>query len=98
VLDPSDRDPGKGHSSAVPFVTTKRVVGFVVLILAATLFMPIPLGNIIPGALIMLIALAYLEEDGILLCIALSASFGSLAITIVEAWATLRGADFLFRL
>jgi hypothetical protein len=81
-----------------PFMATKRVVGFVVLILAATLFMPIPLSNIIPGALIMLIALAYLEEDGVLLCIALSASFGSLAITIMEAWATLRGADFLLRL
>jgi hypothetical protein len=75
-----------------PFMTTKRIVGFVVLILAATLFMPIPLSNIIPGALIMLIALAYLEEGGILLCIALS------AITILEAWATIRGADFLFLL
>jgi hypothetical protein len=80
-----------------PFVATKRVVGFVVLILAATLFMPIPLSNIIPGALTMLIAFAYLEEDGILLCIALSASLGSLAITIVEVWASLRGADFLLR-
>jgi hypothetical protein len=81
-----------------PFMATKRVVGLIVLLLAATLFIPIPLSNIIPGALVMLAAFAYLEEDGILLCIALSVSIGSLAITAVEVWATLRGADFLFRL
>ena len=81
-----------------PFMATKRVVGLIVLLLAATLFIPIPLSNIIPGALVMLAAFAYLEEDGILLCIALSISLGSLAITAVEVWATLRGADFLLRL
>ena len=82
----------------MPFMATKRVVGLIVLLLAATLFIPIPLSNIIPGALVMLAAFAYLEEDGILLCIAVSVSIGSLAITAVEIWATLRGADFLFRL
>ena len=79
-------------------MATKRVVGLIVLLLAATLFIPIPLSNIIPGVLVMLAAFAYLEEDGILLCIALSISLGSLAITAVEVWATLRGADFLLRL
>jgi hypothetical protein len=81
-----------------PFIATKRVVGLIVLMLATTIFMPIPLSNIIPGAMTMLVAFAYLEEDGVLLCIALSASFGSLAITVVEIWATLRGADFLLGL
>ena len=81
-----------------PFMATKRIVGLTVLLLAATLFIPIPLSNIIPGALVMLAAFAYLEEDGILLCIALSISLGSLAITAVEVWATLREADFLLRL
>jgi hypothetical protein len=81
-----------------PFVATKRLIGFVVVILAITLFMPIPLSNIIPGALTMLVAFAYLEEDGLLLCIALGASIGSLAITTAEAWATLRETEFLLRL
>ncbi len=81
-----------------PFRTTKRVVGFSLLLLAATLFMPIPLSNIIPGVLTMLVALAYLEEDGILLFIALVASLVSLAITGAEVWGTIRGADFLLRL
>jgi hypothetical protein len=81
-----------------PFVVTKRIVGVVVLMLAITLFLPVPLTNIIPGLLIMLIAVAYLEEDGILLSIALCAAMPSLAITWVEGWTALRGANFLFRL
>jgi hypothetical protein len=60
--------------------------------------MPIPLSSIIPGALTMLVALAYLEEDGALLCIALVASLVSLAITGAEVWGSLLGADFLLRL
>jgi hypothetical protein len=81
-----------------PFVATKRVVGLIVLLLAATLFVPIPLSNIIPGALVMLAAFAYVEEDGILLCIALGISLGSLAITAVEVWAILKEAGFLLGL
>lgn len=81
-----------------PFVVTKRIVGIVVLMLAITLFLPVPLTNIIPGLLIILIAVAYLEEDGILLSIALCAAVPSLAITWIEGWTALRGANFLFRL
>ena len=81
-----------------PFVVTKRVVGIIVLMLAVTLFLPVPFSNIIPGLLIMLIAVAYLEEDGVLLSIALCAAVPSLAITWVEGWAVLQGADFLFRM
>ncbi len=81
-----------------PFVVTKRIVGVIVLLLAITLFMPVPLSNVIPGALIMLIAVAYLEEDGILLGIALCAAAPSVAITWAEGWAALQGAGFLFRL
>lgn len=81
-----------------PFAATKRVVGSIVLMLAATLLLPVPLSNIIPGLLIMLIAVAYLEEDGILLSVALCAAVPSLAITWTAGWAVLRGADFLLRL
>ncbi len=81
-----------------PFVATKRLVGLIVVLLAVTIFMPIPLSNIIPGALTMLVAFAYLEEDGILLCIVLLASVGSLFITGAEGWAAIRGANFLLRI
>lgn len=55
-----------------PHETTKRVVGIVVVILNATLvFTPVPLSNVVPAMLIALIALAYLQEDGLLLSFAL---------------------------
>lgn len=80
-----------------PFVVTKRIVGVIVLLLGVTLFLPVPFSNIIPGLVIMLIAVAYLEEDGVLLSIALCTAVPSLAITWAAGWAALQGADFLFR-
>ncbi len=80
-----------------PFVATKRLVGLIVMMLAATLFIPIPLSNVLPGALTMLIALAYLEKDGVLLCAALSASVGSLVITVGASWAGIEGLGFMVR-
>ncbi|MGA7882240.1 MAG: exopolysaccharide biosynthesis protein [Terrimicrobiaceae bacterium] len=50
-----------------PFQATKRLVGFIVLLLAATLIWPLPLSHIIPALVIMLISFAYLEEDVFLL-------------------------------
>ena len=53
---------------ATPFEATKRGVGGVVLLLSASLLAPVPLSNVPPALAIMLIAFAYLEEDGVLLC------------------------------
>ena len=81
-----------------PFEATKRVVGGVILLLSLTLIAPIPLGHIIPSLPIMLVALAYLEEDGVMLCVALAAAFLSLVITAATVWATVEGIEFLDRL
>jgi hypothetical protein len=43
----------------------------VVLLTARLLLNPIPLSNVVPAVLIALIALAYLEEDGLLLTVGL---------------------------
>lgn len=83
---------------ATPFEATKMAVGLVVLLLAATLLAPIPFSNIIPGLVIVLLSFAYIEEDGIALCIALVAALVSLAIVAATVWAALRGIDFLDRL
>jgi len=67
----------KGHPPRwhTPLQATKRLVGAVVVILSATLvFSPIPLSNVLPALVIVLISLAYLEEDGLLLLIALLAA------------------------
>jgi hypothetical protein len=58
-----------------PAEGTKRVVGGIVLLLSAGLLAPVPLSNVPPALAIMLIAFAYLEEDGLLLCGALVIAF-----------------------
>jgi hypothetical protein len=79
----------------MPYRITQRLAGGVVLLLAVSLFLPVPLSNVIPGALTMVVALAYLEEDGVLLSAALGLAF---AVTAVEGWAVLKGANFLLHL
>jgi hypothetical protein len=77
-----------------PFEATKRLVGTVVAILSATLvFIPIPLSNVGPALVIAMISLAYLEEDGILLSIALLAAIIVLMIVLAALWGMVLGAD-----
>jgi hypothetical protein len=78
-----------------PFEATKRVVGVVVLALAPTLIWPFPFSHIIPALVVMLLALAFLEEDGVLLCLALVAALLSLLITGATVWASIRATDWL---
>jgi hypothetical protein len=81
-----------------PFEATKRFVGLVVLLLAVTMFSPFPFSHIIPALVVMLISFAYLEEDGVLLCISLAAALVSLAITSATVWAAVRATGLLERL
>jgi hypothetical protein len=70
----------------MPFEVAKRAVGPVVLLLGLLLLAPIPLSNVPPALAIALLAIAYLEEDGILLCIALTASALLLAVAAGAVW------------
>lgn len=78
-----------------PFALTRRVVGAVIMLLGVTLIAPIPFSQVMPALIIMLVALAYLEEDGVALAIALGIAVASLAITAAAAWGTVAGIDFL---
>lgn len=51
-----------------------RLVGLVVFLLAFSAGWPFPLINVIPGMVVVLIAVAYLQEDGLLLAIAMAAA------------------------
>ena len=82
-----------------PLEATKRLVGAVVLILDTTVvFAPIPLGGAVPALVIALIALAYLEEDGFLLAIALLAAAVVLTVAVAAVWETVLGAEWISRL
>jgi hypothetical protein len=82
-----------------PLETTKRLVGAVVMILSATLvFIPIPLSNVIPALVIALISLAYIEEDGVLLSIALLAAAIVLTLVAGAIWEMLTGAKWIIDL
>jgi len=48
----------------LPHALTGRLVGAFVFALAMSAMWPLPLVNVIPGVVIVLIAVAYLQEDG----------------------------------
>ncbi len=81
-----------------PFEATKRVVGCVILLLGVSLLAPIPLSNVPPALLIVLIAFAYLEEDGALLCAALVAALLLFAVLAAAGWQTLSATGWVPRL
>ncbi len=77
---------------------TGRLVGLVVLILSAALvFIPIPMSNVVPALVIVLIALAWLEEDGLLLVIAMLAGVGVSLLALAAVWEMVRGAEWISR-
>jgi hypothetical protein len=79
-----------------PLEATKRLVGTIVVVLSATLvFIPIPLSNVVPALVIALISLAYLEEDGVLLSIALLAAVIVLAVATAAVWQMVVGAKWI---
>jgi hypothetical protein len=80
-----------------PFASTKRVIGAVIMLLGLTLVGPIPFSHVIPALAIMLVALAYLEKDGIMLAVGLAVAVLSLAISAAAVWGTVASIGFLDR-
>lgn len=65
----------------------ERLLGFALLILAVILFLPIPLGNMLPAVAICIVSLALVEHDG--LAVLVGILIGVIAVTIV--WGALFG-------
>jgi hypothetical protein len=75
------------------FEAAKRFVGVMVLLLAAAVLLtPVPLSNIPPAIVIALISLAYIEEDGLLLCVAFLAAIVLIGAAAAAVWGTIVGA------
>lgn len=79
-----------------PLEATKRLVGAVVMVLSIVMVLaPVPLSNVVPALVIAFISLGYLEEDGLLLSIALLAAVIVLAVALLAIWETFLGAKWL---
>jgi hypothetical protein len=78
------------------FEAGRRFVGIVVLLLTAALLLtPIPFSNLAPAVLIVLISLAYIQEDGLLLSLAFSGAMILLSIVIVAIWGAIFSASLI---
>jgi hypothetical protein len=79
-----------------PPATTRRAVGFVTVLLSlAVVFVPIPLSNVAPAFTIALIAMAYLEDDGLLLSFALALGLTLLVIAGFGIWQAILGVRWI---
>jgi hypothetical protein len=75
-----------------------RAVGIAVLVVSVLFLVPLPLIQIVPALLVALMSLAYLEEDGLLLCLSLVGAAVLLAIAIAATWGTILGAAWISRI
>ena len=77
------------------FRTTRRMVGITILLLGLTLALPVPFGHILPAFVIMIVALAYLEEDGVVLWLGLVLALVSLSLSAAAGWGAVAGVEWL---
>jgi hypothetical protein len=78
-----------------PYYAIRWPVGLFVLLLGPTSIAPVPFIHVLPFLAIMLLALALLEEDGILLCIGLLAVALSVVVTTAILWGTVEAGLLL---
>jgi len=82
-----------------PVEVTKRTIGVAVFMLSATLVLvPLPLSNVVPALVIALLSLAYLEEDGVLLAIALLTAVITLSAAAAAVWGLAIGTKWMIGL
>lgn len=77
------------------FSTTRRTTGVAMLLLGLSMISPVPFSHVVPALVIMLLALAYLEEDGLVLLLALAGAMAALAITAATVWGTVETIDWI---
>ena len=70
---------------------SRRAAGLAILALSGLFLAPLPLIQIVPALLVALIALAYLEEDGLLLCLSILGAIILLAVATAAVWGAVLG-------
>ena len=67
-----------------PLLNGRRISGVILFLVSlVSLILPVPFANVPAAAIILMMALAYLEHDGLLLLVAQSAGVALLALTAV---------------
>lgn len=72
-----------------------HLVGLVALVMSIVLFLPIPLGNMLPSVAICIMSLGLLERDGVWVLIGLATAILSLVVVWGVLWALVFGALFV---
>ena len=74
------------------FHLAKDLLAIIVLLLSAALLVtPIPFSNIVPAVFVILISVAYIEEDGLLLSFSVFCGFVVVGIAFAAAWEAISG-------
>jgi hypothetical protein len=82
----------------VPPEIAKRIVGIVVVLMAILLITPIPMIQVIPASIIAIIALAYIEDDGVLLAIGVAAALAVFATAFIAIREVVLGVGWISKL
>ena len=72
----------------LPHAIAGRLVGAIIFVLAISALWPLPLASVVPGIVMVLIAIAYLQEDGLLLLIGAAAAAISLVAFVWTVWSS----------
>jgi hypothetical protein len=75
----------------------ERIIGGVCLLLSIVLFLPIPLGNMLPALAVCFFALGILERDGLAVLVGAALTVVSLAVISGVVWAIVESALYLVR-
>ena len=75
----------------------ENILGVLCLVLSIVLFLPIPLGNMLPALALCILALGILERDGVWVAIGAAAGIASIAIVWGVVIALFWGALFVLR-
>lgn len=74
----------------------ESVVGAVCLLMAMAVFLPIPMGNMLPALAICLLAMGILERDGVWVLAGFASAIGAAALVSGIVWAMLQAAFYFF--
>jgi len=76
----------------------ERLVGVVCTLLALVLVLPIPLGNLAPGATVAVLSLALLQRDGLLALLGYVMAIVSVALLVLSAGVVMAAVDRLLHM